>query len=326
MNRLVLPALAFSALGLTAAAPVGAPVLVLPIACEVGRTCEIQSYVDRDPGTGVRDYRCGPQTYDVHSGIDFRLPDMAAQRRGVAVLAVAAGTVRNIRNDMPDQPPGKATGPQDPRACGNGAFLDHGGGWSTQYCHMALGSVTVKPGAAVVAGQALGKVGVTGNSDFPHLHLVVRHGNEVIDPFAPDMAAACGARQSPLWAPAVAAKLPYRAGAVLNAGFSELQLTRMDVETGAVRPFGPASPWMIFYVRAIGLLPGDEAELELKAPDGTRLAQVRRPPLPRARAEDFNLIGKRRPPTGWPKGVYAADYRVWRDGKVALSKRIQVTL
>ena len=83
---------------------------------------------------------------------------------------------------------------------------------------------------------------------------------------------------------------------------------------------------MIFYVRAIGLLPGDEAELDLKAPDGTSLARVRRPPLANWRAQDFNLVGKRRPPAGWPQGTYVADFRVWRGGKVALSRRLELRL
>ena len=68
------------------------PVFSLPLACTLGQTCEVQHYVDRDPGPGVRDYRCGPQSYQGHDGIDFRLPDMAAQRRGVDVLAAAAGS------------------------------------------------------------------------------------------------------------------------------------------------------------------------------------------------------------------------------------------
>ena len=326
MRRLALSALAaVPALGLTAAAPVGAPKLGLPIACEPGRTCEIQHYVDRDAGPGTRDYRCGPETYDRHTGVDIRLPDMAAQRRGVAVLAAAAGKVRYIRDGVPDQPPGHATGPEN--GCGNAVSIDHGGGWLTAYCHMAKGSVTVRPGQDVAAGQPLGRVGITGMSDFPHLHFDVRQGERVVDPFAPDAAAACGARQTPLWTATAAAKLAYRQGVVLNAGFTAVQPSKDDVEDAAVQPFAEAaSPWMIFYVRAIGLLPGDEAELTLTAPDGATLATVRRPPLARWRAEDFNLIGKRRPAAGWPRGRYVGDYRVWRGGKVAVSRRIEVSL
>ena len=57
------------------AQPPGAPSLAFPVACQPGRTCEIQHYVDRDPGPGVRDHRCGTMTYEGHNGVDIRLAD-----------------------------------------------------------------------------------------------------------------------------------------------------------------------------------------------------------------------------------------------------------
>lgn len=325
MKLLALSALALPLLLAAAAPPAGPPRLEFPLACEPGRTCEIQHYVDRDPGPGTRDYRCGPETYEKHTATDIRLLDMAAQRRGVAVLAAAPGRVLRTRDGVAEKQVGQAADPYDPVGCGNAVVVDHGGGWRTAYCHMANGSVTVKPGDTVTTGQALGKVGLSGATEFPHLHFEVRHGDQVIDPFAPDMGKACGV-QVGLWSPGAAAKMPYRAGAVLNAGFTSLQPSAIDVENGAVQPFNRSQPWMIFYVRAIGLLPGDEAELDLKAPDGTSLARVRRPPLANWRAQDFNLVGKRRPPAGWPQGTYVADFRVWRGGKVALSRRLELRL
>ncbi|HEX2558809.1 MAG TPA: M23 family peptidase, partial [Phenylobacterium sp.] len=53
--------------------------LVFPVACKVGESCEVQNYVDRDPGPGVKDYRCLSRTYADHGGVDIRLPDLAAQ-------------------------------------------------------------------------------------------------------------------------------------------------------------------------------------------------------------------------------------------------------
>jgi hypothetical protein len=327
MKRL---ALASPLLGLAAAASaqVGPPSLSLPIACEPGRTCEVQHHVDRDPGPGTRDYRCGAKTYDTHTGTDIRLPDMSAQRRGVAVLAAAGGKVLRTRDGVPDRILGQGVlDPKDPQGCGNAVVVDHGGGWITSYCHLAQGSVRVKPGDAVTAGQPVGKVGLSGLTEFPHVHMEVRQGGKVVDPFAPDMTnpTAC-APQAGLWNAATAAKLPYRSGAVLNAGFTEAQPTMLDVENAAVRPFSAASPWLIVYVRAITLLPGDETELVLKGADGAILAQARRPPLARWRAQDLQIVGKRKPPAGWPRGVYAAEYRVWRAGKVAITRRLEVRL
>jgi hypothetical protein len=325
MKLLALSALAAAALA-PAAAQAPAPQLAFPLACQAGRTCEIQHYVDRDPGPGTRDYRCGLQTYQAHNGVDIRVPDMAAQRRGVAVLAAAAGRVARLRDGEPDisiRAPGAPS--VAGKECGNGVVIDHGGGWETQYCHLARGSIVVKQDQQVEAGTPIARVGLSGDTEFPHLHFTVRHGSQVVDPFAPDPAAPCNA-QGGLWTPQARAAMPYHAGAVLNAGFTEAQFTMGELENGGLRPVTAQSPWLIAYVRAIALLPGDAAELELKGPDGATLAKDRRPPLANWRAQDLLFIGKRRPPTGWTPGVYTADYRVWRNGKVAISRRIQVTL
>jgi hypothetical protein len=75
----------------------------LPIACKLGVDCAIQNYVDLDDSAGALDWKCGGRTYDKHNGIDFRLPSMAAQRRGMAVLAAADGTVLRMRDGVPDR-------------------------------------------------------------------------------------------------------------------------------------------------------------------------------------------------------------------------------
>jgi murein DD-endopeptidase MepM/ murein hydrolase activator NlpD len=54
--------------------------------------------------------------------------------------------------------------------------LDIGGGNYVLYAHMQPGSVTVKAGAKVKRGDVLGKVGNTGNTQAPHLHLHVMDG------------------------------------------------------------------------------------------------------------------------------------------------------
>src|SRR5947199_10775800 len=92
------------AIGVAFAAPAAleaqtaAPKLALPIACEIGRTCEVQHYVDRDPGPGLLDWRCGHRTTPQHDGIDIRLLDMAAQRAGIDVLAAAPGRGVAVRD------------------------------------------------------------------------------------------------------------------------------------------------------------------------------------------------------------------------------------
>ena len=135
----------------------------LPIDCVPGASCFVQNYVDHDPSPAWRDYACGARTYDGHDGTDFRVPSMAAVRAGVAVLAAADGVVAGVRDGMTDVSI-RETGKEavKNRECGNGLVLRHADGWETQYCHLAQGSVAVRRGQTVRAGERLGLVGLSG--------------------------------------------------------------------------------------------------------------------------------------------------------------------
>jgi len=96
---------------------------------------------------------------------------------GKAVLAVDDGTVVSSRNDLPEQVPGALpAGLPLAEADGNYVVLDIGGGAYVLYAHMQPGSVTVKAGDNVTRGEILGRVGNSGNSQAPHLHLHVTEG------------------------------------------------------------------------------------------------------------------------------------------------------
>ena len=129
-----------------------APRLGLPADCTLGQTCFIQQYPDADPGPAAQDFMCEGLSYDGHKGTDFGLPSLAAMDAGVTVIAAAPGIVRGVRDEMAD----RLYSPQDDtlsgRDCGNGAVIDHGGGWETQYCHLAQGSLTVASGDVVERG------------------------------------------------------------------------------------------------------------------------------------------------------------------------------
>jgi hypothetical protein len=308
-------------------APAPAPKLGFPLACEIGRTCEIQHYVDRDPGPGVLDYRCGHRTNDKHDGIDFRLLDMAAQRAGVDVLAAAAGRVVAVRDGVADisiRAPGAPS--VAGRECGNRVAIQLGNRWLIDYCHLAQGSLKVKVGDTVAAGQPLAHVGLSGDTEFPHLHFSVRHGDAVVDPFAPAAVGGCAAGDEPLWTPAAAARMPYKAGLVLNAGFAAAPVTMAQIEARAAPAATAASPVLVAYARLVGLQLGDVIEVTLSGPDGKVLARAASPPLDHDKAQIPAEVMHRRPSQGWAHGVYAAEAQVRRAGAIALTHRWQTTL
>ncbi len=93
---------------------------------------------------------------------------------GQDVLAVADGTVVRAIDGLPNQVPGALPEGIDPlQADGNAVFLRLADGRVVFYAHMIPGSVTVRAGDRVVRGAVLGKVGNSGNSSAPHLHLHV---------------------------------------------------------------------------------------------------------------------------------------------------------
>ena len=303
------------------------PQLAFPLACVIGQTCEVQHYVDRDAGPAAVDYRCDHRTYDKHNGIDIRLLDMAAQKRGVDVLAAAPGRVARLRDGEPDvSVRTTGAGAVAGKECGNGVVVDHGGGWETQYCHLAKGSVRVKPGDVVQAGTPMGKVGLSGDTEFPHLHMTVRHAGKVVDPFAPAAPAGACAAQAPMWTPAAARALYYKAGVILNSGFAGAPVSDEAIEAGAIALPTAESPALVAYMRVIEPNRGDEFEIAIRGPDGAVLVSQRRAPLDRDKAQYFAMIGKKRPAAGWAKGRYVADLKVWRGGEPVMRKRVEVVL
>jgi hypothetical protein len=265
----------------------------------------------------VRDYACGGRTYQNHNGLDIRTPDMAAQRAGVNVLAAADGQVVRLRDGVADvsvRAGGLAA--VEGAECGNGVVIDHGGGWETQYCHLAQGSLQAAVGERVRAGQPIGRIGLSGQTEYPHLHFTVRRDGAVVDPFAPAAGEGrvCEAR-NPLWSDSAQAALAYQTGAVLNAGFSAGAVTLEAVEEAGVTPPAAHAPALVAYVRAIALEAGDVQHLRLTAPDGTVLAETRIDPLESAKAQYLTYAGRRTPPEGWAEGTYEARFTVERGGR-----------
>ncbi|MDV7172362.1 M23 family metallopeptidase [Gordonia amicalis] len=96
---------------------------------------------------------------------------------GDDALAVADGTVVASRNDLPEQVPGEYPANLPiADADGNNLVLDIGDGFYVNYAHMQPGSVRFKPGDRVRRGEVIGKVGNSGNSVAPHLHVHVMNG------------------------------------------------------------------------------------------------------------------------------------------------------
>ncbi|HEX6195985.1 MAG TPA: peptidoglycan DD-metalloendopeptidase family protein [Jiangellaceae bacterium] len=103
----------------------------------------------------------GPMWAASHTGLDLAAPS------GRPVLAAAAGRVTGIGWDGP---------------YGLKLEITHANGLQTWYAH--LSGISVRIGQSVSAGSMIGKVGDSGNTTGPHLHLEVRSDDRPVDPQA----------------------------------------------------------------------------------------------------------------------------------------------
>ena len=136
------------------------------------------NFVDLDPAPGLRDYACGTQTYDGHTGSDTIVRSFREMDIGVPVFAALDGEVISVQDGFFDREHGPTISRFD-----NHVVLQHGTGRFTIYGHLRKG-IASRRGDRVVAGQQLGWTASSGSSTWPHLHFTSQVDSLVVEPFA----------------------------------------------------------------------------------------------------------------------------------------------
>jgi len=111
------------------------------------------------PAEGVVSSAFGPRKGGIHEGLD---------------IAAAEGESIKALND------GKVVFAGERGSYGNAVIINHGGGLRTLYAHAS--KLLVAPGDYVREGQVIARVGNTGRSTGPHLHLEVLYRGQPLDP------------------------------------------------------------------------------------------------------------------------------------------------
>ncbi len=111
------------------------------------------------PISGTISSRYGSRWGATHTGLDI------ATSAGTPIKAAAGGTV---------------TYAGWKGSYGNLVVVSHGNGVQTYYAHCS--SILVSAGQSVSQGQTIAKVGSTGNSTGPHLHLEIRKNGTSLNP------------------------------------------------------------------------------------------------------------------------------------------------
>ena len=156
------------------------------------------------------------------------------------IVAAAPGVVTGVRDGMKHLSVRDINDPQrlhavkTKSALGNAVVIQHDHG-VVAYCgHLREGSVVVRKGQGVVRGEVLRCGGLSGDTEFPHIHFEVRCDGRVIDPFS-GLDAPAGRHETsgtPLWHPETFAKLTYVPTGLHAAGFSTAIPDSASVEAG----------------------------------------------------------------------------------------------
>jgi hypothetical protein len=298
-------------------------VFSFPVACEIGKTCWIPNYVDLKPGPGVLDYACGDASYDAepggqHKGTDIAVQDMAAMREGVPVVAAADGVVISQRDGVPDiNVKDNPKGVVDSMACGNGLRIEHANGFISQYCHMRNHTIFAFKGDKVRRGQHLGTVGLSGRTQFPHLHFQVTKDNQIIDPFAGlNRVKPCGVGETPLWDAKTIAATPYQPTAIYNIGFSQFKPDFKAISNGLYKAttFATTVPALVVWAEVFRVKAGDKLEFTITDPSGRAIHQNAMG-MKAAKASYVAFSGLKRKGTKWPVGTYQGKVTLKRGSK-----------
>lgn len=220
------------------------------------------------------------------------------------MVASVPGVVHNMRDGMQDV----AITDEASRArikgheCDNGVLIDHEGGWQTQYCHLRQGSVKVKAGDRVEAGSPLGLVGLSGKTEFPHVHLTVRKDGKAIDPFtSQEISAGC-------WEGGEAALAFGPVRALRGSGAVQCRLLSRQAGFAAIRngkhdegPLAASSPALVLWVDIFGVQVEDKLWFRITGPDGKLLFEHVEP-IEKTQARRFVFAGKKLTASAWPAG------------------------
>jgi hypothetical protein len=238
--------------------------------------------------------------------------------RGVTVVAAAGGTVKAVRDGMPDVGlAGTSREALKGREAGNGVVIDHGNGWETQYSHLLKGSTLVRPGQTVEAGTPLGRIGMSGQAEFPHVELAVRHAGEAVDPFTGSAGpAGCGETGGTLWRAEAMAVLTYQPTGGLVSGFAAGPAVSEDARKGAyAQQTLKDPPALVFWADVFGVQAGDEQRMSIAGPGG-KVIHDNASTLKSGKVSWFAFSGRKRPAEGWQAGTYRGTYTLLRNGAV----------
>ena len=300
------------------------PELSFPLRCELGENCWIARYMDRAPGKARADYTCGDRSQHNHRGTDFTLSNLGDMAKGVAVLAAADGVVDVTRDGIKDEFSNKNNHAEKTKVgLGNVVGIKHTGGMISYYGHMKEGSILVKKGQQVKAGQKIGEVGLSGLTGYPHMHFALRQGSIWYDPFDKNpMQASCSTGTTDS---AWINKPEYKGLTLLPASFSTETLTSENQWQTPPAQISKDSKLLFLNGRTFGTLKGDKWLMKIRRPDGS-VAKEYTTSIEKTQQHHRRYTGLRRPAGGFMPGIWTGEILIIRQAKDGTIEKFEDTV
>lgn len=212
--------------------------LKLPVSCQLEESCWLVNYPDVQKEEGYQDYKGGKNTYEGNKGTYFAVKTFIDIKNGTPAHAADDGKVIFVRNNIEDNYPlGDKDTEKEPPFCGNAVVIEHNHGWKTAYCHLKKGSISVKQGDFTTAGAQIGQIGLSGQTEFPHLYFTVLKGENYFDPFSGLQLNGKENKNKykPLWGINARDNLKYRDVILTNIGVSAEDPSLYSVKQGSYK-------------------------------------------------------------------------------------------
>ena len=156
---------------------------------------------------------------------------------------------------------------------------------------------------------------MSGWAEFPHLHITLRQGETVYDPFTGrPQGSPFGEDRNPVWA--TEAGIGYSPFVLQSIGFASRPVEKNDLLADASSPENMPRDGeaLVLWAQAYGVRPGDRLTLRIDGPAGRILTETTIE-IDKMQAYRMIFIGRRTPAAGWSAGLYRGSVTMARAGE-----------
>ena len=167
--------------------------------------------------------------------------------------------------------------------------------------------MNVSKGQEIAAGERIGRMGMSGDTDFPHLSFTLRRDKQTVDPFiGSEGFTQCGQGEQQLWAVVDDPILAYVKPEITQGGYTELRPSLsgpLPEHADEIQVYSRQARAIYLWADFGGLRPGDEIWFRIHGPDGEPMFQHKKPIKSHFFADRHYIEFLKRTQI-WPDGEY----------------------